>query len=162
MRDEVADEVGLGSGDTYQRHKKVIEWAQRDAPELVDMVREGRATVPEVSAAMKQREMERERAQARAVLDAIGDHVAGEPQAVQMLLEAQQRANHSSAKATITRFLVSIPPDKVVPLLAPEDRPAWEALSATLRRWADAMDAELRRSHGLRLVQPPERREVPL
>jgi len=48
-RDEVAAQVGLGAGRTYDRHKKVLERARNVAPELLDRAAAGDVSMRDLS-----------------------------------------------------------------------------------------------------------------
>lgn len=148
VRDEVAERVGLGSGETYERGRKVLDWADRDAPELVELVAQGEASIHEVRRVLRQRELDREQEQSAELVQAAVEQV---PTAATMLRVAQQRSRMSAARAAIRRALLELDPQVVAELAEPEDRPGWGALASELGRWAQQMDGALKRS-GLRLV----------
>jgi len=51
----VAKEVGIGSGQTYSRHKKVLEQVEQEAPELMPFIENGDLTIAEVKKELKRR-----------------------------------------------------------------------------------------------------------
>lgn len=59
-REEVAKAVGLPTGKTYQRHKALLEEAERIAPELIQDVEAGDMTMKELKRKVKERHAEAE------------------------------------------------------------------------------------------------------
>jgi N6-adenosine-specific RNA methylase IME4/ParB-like chromosome segregation protein Spo0J len=57
-RDEVAAQVGIGSGLTYERHKKVLDEAEKVAPEVATKAEAGELTMREVAKATRQAKRE--------------------------------------------------------------------------------------------------------
>ncbi len=51
----MAKSVGLGSGPTYRRHKKVLEQVEQEAPELMPFIENGDLTIAEVKKELKRR-----------------------------------------------------------------------------------------------------------
>ncbi len=63
-RDEVARTVGIGSGRTYERVRKVIEQAEEEAPELVERMEAGELSAREARTDLRRRKGERRFAEA--------------------------------------------------------------------------------------------------
>jgi len=138
VRDEVADRVGLGSGFTYERGRKVLDWADRDAPELVAEVAEGRASIADVNTALKRRAADDDQRRSQEALDHV---LADADDSVLTTLRRHQRLGElTAARAAVRRHLAALDTGDIAALSDDLDRIEWNQLAGELRRWADQLD----------------------
>lgn len=57
-QEHVAESVGIGSGQTYHRHKKVLAQVEQEASDLMPYVENGDLTINDVKRELKQRQIE--------------------------------------------------------------------------------------------------------
>lgn len=135
--DEVAKTVGIGSGRTYERAKRVIEAAEveMDDLDIKAEVEAGRWTFRDVKRELERR---RKREQERAVEEALKDAPMNQARRV-----AEARSAYLGAVAHARRHLLPVDATAAIASLSSDELTVASSFAGDLRHWLNGFEAAI-------------------
>lgn len=152
-RDEVAKAVGLGSGRSYERYRRVLEDIedQPDGDVLMRNIESGDWQIADAQAELRDRRnaaakerARQEQAQAAHLMGIVGDPHGNRARAT-------LKADFSKARLHARESLIGLSVEAIVSVIEPEDIGDIKWFIRDMRAWLDQLEAGLKPS-GIRLI----------
>lgn len=157
-RDHVAKSVGLGSGDTYERGKKVLDQLaeEPDAPQLLSHIESGDWDLNDAREELRTRGQERRRKQAKTEQDESDRlfEIVGDPQG--KIANARLLSAFSSIRHAVYERLIPLNVSSVVAVLDEGDSELTRHFIRDTRMFLNALESAMNEGRSIRVVPRKE------